>query len=143
MTIKELIKIENAAEEVWVISPTLHYDIDNKDFTELVSVNLKENTKYRYLIPATSKVLKNIKHYKEKYGVDTSFIRNNFLMLEESEFNAFIMETAIYNASGDCRAFSAPPMEGSQEVIEYNKENAAELAKAFKKIWKKYMRKNP
>ena len=47
MTLKQLIKLENKATEVWVISPTLHYDIENKDFSELVSVNLGESTKYK------------------------------------------------------------------------------------------------
>lgn len=143
MKLKDLIKIENNAKEVWVISPTLHYDVDNKDFTELVSVNLGEKTKYRYLVPATEQVMDNIKAYKKKYGVSTAFIRNNFLMLEESEFNPFIMETAIYNASSECIACSAPPMEGSNEVIQYDAKSAKALAKSFKKIWKKYMRKNP
>lgn len=143
MKIKQLIKVEDNAKEVWVISPTLHYDVANKDFNELVSVNLGQKTKYRYLVPATKQVLKNIKRYKKMYGVNTAFIRNNFLMLEESEFNPFIMETAIYDANGDVIACSAPPMEGSQEVIQYDKETAKQLADSFRKIWKKYMRKNP
>lgn len=143
MTIKELIKLEDAANEVWVISPTLNYDIENKDFNELVSVNLGQETKYRYIVPATEEVLNNIEKYKEMYDVDTNFIRNNFLMLEQSEFNPFIMETAIYNASEECTAFSAPPMEGTTEVIQYDSESAKKMATSFKEIWKKYMRKNP
>lgn len=143
MTIKELIDIENAAEEVWVVSPSLHYDTDNKDFNELVSVNLGEKTKYRYLVPATKQVLKNIERYKKYYGVNAAFIRNNFLMLEESEFTPFIMETAIYHKKGKVTAFSAPPMEGGTEVIQYDKKTAKKMAKNFKAVWKKYMRKNP
>ena len=54
MTLKQLIKLENKAKEVWVISPTLHYDTGNKEFSELVSVNLGENTKYKYIVPATA-----------------------------------------------------------------------------------------
>lgn len=45
MTLKQLIKIEDKAKEVWVISPSLHYDVENKEFTELVSVNLGQKTK--------------------------------------------------------------------------------------------------
>ena len=37
MTLKQLIKLENNAREVWVISPTLHYDTEHKGFSELVS----------------------------------------------------------------------------------------------------------
>jgi len=54
MTLKQLIKLENKAKEVWVISPTLHYDTENKDFSEIVSVNLGEKTKYRYIVPYRS-----------------------------------------------------------------------------------------
>lgn len=143
MKLKQLIKIEDKAKEVWVISPTLHYDVDNKDFSELVSVNLGEKTKYRYLVPATDEVLKNIATYKKMYKVNSSFIRRNFLMLEESEFNPFIMETAIYNPNGKCIACSAPRMEGSQEVIQYDAKTAKKMAASFKKVWKKYMRSNP
>ena len=48
MTLKQLIKLEDKANEVWVISPSLHYDVENKDFSELVSVNLGQKTKYKY-----------------------------------------------------------------------------------------------
>ena len=65
MTLKQLIKLEDKAKEVWVISPTLHYDTENKDFSELVSVNLGEKTKYRYIVPATKTVAKNLKLYKK------------------------------------------------------------------------------
>ena len=40
MKLKDVIKLEDKAKEVWVISPGLHYDLENQNFTELVSVNL-------------------------------------------------------------------------------------------------------
>ena len=43
MTIKQLIKLEDKAKEVWVVSPGLHYDTENKDFSELVSVYWEGN----------------------------------------------------------------------------------------------------
>ncbi|MFN8339419.1 MAG: hypothetical protein U0T36_10420 [Saprospiraceae bacterium] len=64
MTIKQLIKLEDKAKEVWVISPTLHYDVNNKDFSELVSVNLNQKTKYKYIVPATKDISKHIDLYK-------------------------------------------------------------------------------
>ena len=109
MTLKQLIKLEDKAKEVWVISPTLHYDTENKDFSEIVSVNLGEKTKYKYIVPATSTVTKNIKLYKKMYKVSEDEINQNFLLLPESEFNPFIMEIAIYNASSKkCIACAAP-----------------------------------
>ncbi len=143
MTLKQLIKLEDKAKEVWVISPTLHYDTENKDFSELVSVNLGEKTKYRYIVPATRTVEKNLKVYKKMYKVSDEEIRNNFLILPETEFNPFILEVAIYNASNDCIACSAPATEDSNDVIKFNAETSAEMATAFKKVWKKYKRTNP
>lgn len=143
MTIKQLIKLENKAKEVWVISPTLHYDTENKDFSEIVSVNLGEKTKYRYIVPATKTVLKNINTYKKIYGVSDAEINANFLLLEKSEFNPFITECAIYDASTKCIAVAAPAIDDSNEAIKYTNSSAKAMAKAFKALWKKYKRKNP
>lgn len=143
MTLKQLIKLEDKSKEVWVISPTLHYDTENKDFSEIVSVNLGENTKYRYIVPATSTVLKNIRAYKKMYGVTDESIDKNFLLLPESDFNPFITETAIYDASTKCIAISAPATDDSNELIKYNDDTAKSMAKHYKALWKKYKRKNP
>lgn len=143
MTIKQLIKLEDKAKEVWVISPGLHYDTENKDFSELVSVNLGEKTKYRYIVPATRQIEKNLKTYKKMYEVTDVEIEKNFLILPESDFNPFITECAIYNASSDCIACTAPGMEDNQDVIRYNKQTAKRMARAFRAVWRKYKRRNP
>ncbi|MFT4534134.1 MAG: hypothetical protein ACJA1A_001476 [Saprospiraceae bacterium] len=143
MTLKQLIKLEDKAKEVWVISPTLHYDTENKDFSELVSVNLGEKTKYRYIVPATKTVQKNLKLYKKMYNVTEAEISNNFLILPASEFIPFMEETAIYDASKNCIACAAPATEDSNDVIKFNAETSKTMAKAFKAVWKKYKRTNP
>lgn len=143
MTLKQLIKLENKATEVWVISPTLHYDIENKDFSELVSVNLGESTKYKYIVPATAQVEKNIQLYKKKYNITEREIANNFLILPPSEFNPFLPEIAIYNASTECIACAAPARDDSNEVIVFKSETAKAMAKSFVDLWKKYMRQRP
>jgi hypothetical protein len=143
MTLNQLIKLEDKAKEVWVISPTLHYDTENKDFTEMVSVNHGESVKYRYIVPASKKVGKNLKRYKKMYQVSEEFIQSNFLILPESEFNPFITESVIYNASSDCIACSAPALEDTNDVIKFNQETSKSMAKAYKALWKKYKRTNP
>ena|SRR6187431_1715703 len=143
MTLKQLIKLENKATEVWVISPTLHYDIENKDFSELVSVNLGESTKYKYIVPATPQVEKNLQLYKKKYNVTEREIASTFLILPASEFNPFLTEIAIYNASTDCMACAAPATDDSNEVIVFKSETAKAMAKSFIAIWKRYMRQHP
>jgi len=143
MTLKQLIKLENSAKEVWVISPTLHYDTENKDFSELVSVNLGQNTKYKYIVPATPQVEKNLKRYKTIYHVTEQDIAKSFLILPASEFNPFLPEIAIYNASTECIACAAPAMDDSNEVIQYKEETSQAMAKAFVALWKKYMRIHP
>jgi len=143
MTLKQLIKLENKAKEVWVVSPTLHYDTENKDFSELVSVNLGQKTKYRYIVPATSTVIKNINNYKKIYGVTEKEINKNFLILPESEFNPFLEETAIYNATTKPIACVAPATEEGNDVIKFCEETSKRMTKAFKALWKKYKRTNP
>jgi len=144
MTIKQLIKLEDKAKQVWVVSPELHFDTENKDFTEIVSVNLGEKTKYRYIVPGTSRVIKNIAVYQKKYKLSAEEIRNNFLILPETEFNPFITETAIYNGTGkDCVAVAAPAHEDDNLVIKYETKTAKAMARQFKALWKKYKRTNP
>ncbi len=140
MTLKQLIKIENKSKEVWVISPTLHYDIENKEFSELVSVNQGEKTKYKYIVSATAQVEKNLTLYKKLYGATTQDIINNFLILPASEFNPFITEVAIYDASTQCIACAAPATDDSNEVIWFNSNTAKSMAKSFRDLWKKYKR---
>jgi len=144
MTLKQLIKLEDKAKEVWVVSPTLHYDVENKDFNELVSVNLGQKTKYRYIVPATAVVKKHMNLYKKMYDLTEEEMFNNFLLLPASEFNPFITEVAIYNGSSKSPvAVTAPAREDSKDVIKFNKASAAEMTKQFKSLWKRYMRKNP
>lgn len=143
MTLKQLIKLEDKAKNVWVISPSLHYDIDVKDFGELVSVNLGQKTKYRYIVPATAEITKNIAKYQKKYKLTDAEIDCNFCIIGASDFMPFVTETAIYNAKSDCVACCAPAMENSQDVIKYNAKTSKAMAKAFKATWKKYKRCNP
>ena len=140
MTLKQLIKIENKAKEVWVISPTLHYDVENKDFSELVSVNLGDKTKYRYIVPATAQVMKNLSLYKKLYDLTEQDMLSNFLILPETEFNPFITEVAIYDASTDCVACAAPATDDTNEVISFNSSTSKIMAKNFRELWKKYKR---
>ncbi len=142
MTLKQLIKLENNSKEVWVISPTLHYDTQNKEFSELVSVNLGEKTKYKYIVPATAEIEKNLKIYKKLYNVSDVDIASNFLILPVSEFNPFIVECAIYDASTICVACAAPASEDTNEVIGFNSETAKAMAKSFRELWRKYKRVN-
>lgn len=143
MTIKQLIKLENKAKEVWVVSPSLHYDVENTDFSELVSVNLGEKTKYKYIVPATPIVAKNMKLYKKRYGLSNAEMDQNFCILHDTDFVPFLEETAIYNATTKPIACAAPATKDGNDVIRFSTESSKKMAKAFKKIWKKYKRVNP
>ena len=143
MTLKQLIKLENKSKEVWVISPTLHYDTQNKEFSELVSINLGERTKYRYIVPATQVVEKNLKLYKKMYNMSEQDIANSFLILPVSDLNPFLVECAIYDASTICVACAAPATEDSnEEVIWFSSTTAKAMAKHFRELWKTYKRVN-
>lgn len=141
MTLKQLIKLEDQAKEVWVISPSLHYDVENKDFSELVSVNLGQKTKYKYIVPGTKDINKQIDTYKKMYGLTEQEVTANFLILPQSEFNPFILEIGIYNGSSEaCTCFAGPALEDGNDIIQFNSKTAVEMAKQFKAIWKKYKR---
>lgn len=143
MTLKQLIKLEDKAKEVWVISPSLHYDVENKDFSELVSVNLGQKTKYKYIVPATKDINKQIDTYKKMYHLSEDEALQNFLILPESEFNPFILEIGIYNGtSKDCTACAGSALEDGNDIIQFNNNTAKDMAKAFKALWKKYKRVN-
>jgi hypothetical protein len=143
MTIKQLIKLEDKASEVWVISPALHYDTENKDFSELVSVNLGQKTKYRYIVPMNKHLEKNLEAYKKMYNLSEEEIKSNFLLLPDTEFSPFISELAIYNGSTDPIACCAPAQEDATDVIQFSKDSSKNLAKSFKAIWKRYKRSKP
>ncbi len=143
MTFKQLIKLENKAKEIWVISPSLHYDVEHKEFSELVSVNLGESTKYKYIVPATPQVEKNISLFKKRFNVSEEHIASNFLILPPSEINPFLMEIAIYDASTNCIACAAPAADDSDEVIVFSAATAKKMAKEFRALWKKYKRSRP
>ncbi|MBK9255289.1 MAG: hypothetical protein IPM42_07375 [Saprospiraceae bacterium] len=140
MTIKQLIKIEDNAQEIWVISPSLRYDTANREFSELVSVNLGEKTKYRYIVPATKEILENIEIYKKQYKLSESEVHNNFLLLPESDFTPFMLEIAIYDGNSDCIACAAPGSADGNEVIRFDDATARSMAQHFKNTWKIYMR---
>lgn len=143
MTLKQLIKLEDKAKEVWVISPTLHYDVENKAFNELVSVNLGEKTKYRYIVPATRTVEKNVKLYQKQYKLSKKQVQEYFCFLSDSDFVPFVQEIAIYNASTKPVACAAPALEDNDDVICFNTKSSTAMAKAFIKIWKRYKRTTP
>ena len=141
MTLKQLIKLEDKAKEVWIVSPSLHYDNENNDFSELVSVNLGQKTKYKYIVPGTKDIGKHIDKYKKLYKLSEEEVNLNFLILPESEFNPFIMEIGIYNGSTKkCTACAGPALEDGNDIIQFNSKTSLEMAKQFKSLWKKYKR---
>lgn len=143
MTLKQLIKLEDKAKEVWVISPALHYDVENKEFSELVSVNLGQKTKYKYIVPGTKDINKHIDTYKKMYQLSEDEVAQNFLILPESEFNPFVLEIGIYNGSSkDCTACAGSALEDGNDIILFNNTTAKDMAKSFKSLWKKYKRVN-
>ena len=86
---------------------------------------------------------KNLKVYKKLYNLTESEVNENFLLLPESEFNPFITESAIYNASKECVACAAPAMDDTTDVIKFHPATSKRMARAFKALWKKYKRTNP
>lgn len=146
MKLKSVYKLEKKAKEVWIVSPDLHYDTENDEFKNIVSHNLHNNTKYRYIVPNTSSVSKHLNRYQKDLTIPKDLSKEMFLLLPPSEFNVFLNELAIYDPNGDdpvaCLAVWRDCNE-SDEVISFDKEMTEELIKRFRKLWKKYKRENP
>jgi hypothetical protein len=89
-------------------------------------------------------VEKNLQLFKKRYNITEREIGTNFLILPASEFNPFLMETAIYDASTSCVACAAPALDdGNNEVIVFKQDTAKAMAKHFVSLWKKYKRSHP
>lgn len=146
MKLKAVYKLEKNAEEVWIVSPDLHYDTENDEFKNIVKHNLHNNTKYRYIVPTTSSVIKHLNAYQKDQTIPKDLSREMFLLLPPSEFNPFLNELAIYNPKSEkpvaCLAVWKD-CDAADEVISFDTEMAKELVKKFKSLWKKYKRENP
>ncbi len=145
MKINEVHQIEKDSNEVWVVSPNLHFDVKDKNFQKLVKANLKSKTKYRYIVPNNEETRKNINSYKKKYGLTEAKIDQMFLMLPGSEWSPFLNECAIYNpGKRNAIACSAPgECAPDEDVIQFNKSHCKEQTENFRKLWKQYKRQNP
>lgn len=146
MKLKTVYKLEKNASEVWIVSPDLHYDTENDTFKNIVSHNLHNDTKYRYIVPATSSVIKHLNKYQKDQTIPKDLAKEMFLILPESEFVLFMNEMAIYNPQSDkpaaCMAVWRDCNE-ADEVISLDEEMTKELVKRFKALWRKYKRENP
>ncbi|MDB4438983.1 hypothetical protein N9176_01910 [bacterium] len=146
MKLKALYKLEKKAKEVWIVSPDLYYDTESDEFKNIVTHNLHNNTKYRYIVPNTTSVIKHLNKYQKDQTIPKDLSKEMFLLLPPSEFNPFMNELAIYDPNGDspvaCLAVWRDCNE-SDEVLSFDLDMTKELIKRFRTLWKKYKRENP
>ena len=146
MKLKKVHALEKAAEEVWIVSPDLHYDTENDTFKNIVKHNLHKGKKYRYIVPATTSVNKHITKYQKDQTIPKDLTNEMFLILPESEFNPFLNELAIYNPNTKTPTACLSVWKDADtddEVIQVDKEMTTTLIKKFKSVWKKYKRTTP
>lgn len=146
MKLKTAYKLEKNAEEVWIVSPDLHYDVENDEFKNIVEHNLHKNTKYRYIVPNTPSVIRHLNRYQKDLTIPKDLTKEMFLLLPPSEFNPFLNELAIYNPNGEkpvaCLAVWKDCNE-ADEILSFDEGMTKELVKRFKTLWRKYKRENP
>jgi len=146
MKLKKVLTLEKKADEVWIVSPDLHYDTENDVFRNIVKHNLHAGKKYRYIVPATSSVTKHINKYQKDQTIPKDQTDEMFLIMQPSEFNPFLNELAIYNPNSKAPVACLSVWKDADtddEVIQIDKKMTALLIKSFKSIWKKYKRVNP
>ena len=146
MKLKKVHSLEKKADEVWIVSPDLHYDTENDVFRNIVKHNLHKGKTYRYIVPATTSVQKHITMYQKDQTIPKDQSNEMFLILPESEFNPFLNELAIYNPKSKTPVACLSvwrDADSDDEVIAIDKAMTANLIKNFKRIWKKYKRCNP
>ena len=146
MKIKKVHSLEKKAEEIWIVSPDLHYDTENDTFQTIVKHNLHKGKKYRYIVPSTTSVLKHITMYQKDLTIPKDEAQEMFLILPVSEFNPFLNELAIYNpnAKSPVACLSVwKDADSDDEVIAIDAKMTKTLISKFKSVWKKYKRTNP
>ena len=89
MTFREIHDLERKSKEIWVVSPNLHFDVNDRSFQKVLKQNHVEKTKYRYIVPNSVEVRANLEKYKKKYKKSEKDINEMFLLLPESEFSPF------------------------------------------------------
>ncbi len=143
MKLNEVHQIEKASDEVWVVSPNLHFDVNDKQWQKLVKSNLAENTSYKYIVPNNEEVRANVEKYKKKYKLNEAKIAEMFLFLPSSEWSPFLNECAIYNPKKRKPVACAAPhgdCSSDEEVIRFNDAHSKEQVTNFKNVWKRYKR---
>ncbi len=146
MTFREIHDLERKSKEIWVVSPNLHFDVNDRSFQKVLKQNHVEKTKYRYIVPNSVEVRANLEKYKKKYKKSEKDINEMFLLLPESEFSPFLNECAIYGPRNKGKIACAAPCINSSEnddAIKFDKAIAAEQTGHFRGIWKRYKRQDP
>lgn len=137
-TLATVLERESEARNVWIVSPRLFYDIHDPEFRKVISANKARNVRYRYIVPGSPEVLRNLRAYREIYKETPRQQESEFLTLPQSEFTTFLTELAIYDPDEPTMyAFAIPPSSRNiqEDVIIFNRELSQQYAKKFSDIW--------
>lgn len=138
---KQVLINEAKAETVWVVSPMLHYDVNDPVFKEIIKENLGKGVKYNYIVPNNDDIKFNIKEFQSIYKLTDNEIEKTFLLLQDSLFNNFIHEIVIYNGIKEdyfSYLYSRNNAQEKDDILIFTHDMTLENIANFKKLWKQH-----
>lgn len=136
--VNAVLEHEAQAKVVWIISPRLFYDIYDPEFRKVVLTNKARNVIYRYIVPDSVEIRRNLITYRQIYRESEEDEMTNFVMLPDSGLSEFLTEVAIYDPGEPSMfGFAAPPSprSGREDVMILSREVRHHFAKAFSDLW--------
>ena len=136
--VNAVLEHEAQAKVVWIISPRLFYDIYDPEFRKVVLTNKARSVIYRYIVPDSVEIRRNLITYRQIYRESEEDQMANFVMLPDSGLSEFLTEVAIYDPGEPSMfGFAAPPSprSGREDVMILTREVRHHFAKAFSDLW--------
>jgi hypothetical protein len=137
-TIATILEREIAANEIWIVSPRLFYDVYDPTFRTVIVRNRLRGCKYRYIVPGNDEIRRNLQAFVETYRLTLEQQESDFLVLPDSKFTTFLTEMSVYDpGQSTMYAFSGPPSARAveEDVIVFSRELSQHYAKKFSDIW--------
>lgn len=138
--IKEVLKREVTAKVIWIVIKRLNYDINHPQYIEVVRKNYKKGGKYRYIVSKDEYTESDLESYKNLYKLSDNQIKENFLVLQNSDMIKFLRHVTIYDPhTTRTVSYFYPHSESGDEqwYITFNNSKSMEYVSLFKSVWLK------
>jgi len=139
-TVDTILEFELKSNEIWIVTKNLHYDIKHHNYIKAIKENLGNGKKYRYIVQESDSFIEEISIYKETYNLNDSQINNMFRIFPKNNMLGLLRTTVIYNPKKNnmfCCAFGPVTESGSQQCIQFDKQESIKTVGIFEQMWLK------